>query len=214
MSINWQDVFITIGSTVGGGGVILGAAAWLIKTALTTKLTQDTEAFKARLQTEGNAEIEKLKHSLEKIAVEHQVRFASFHERRAEIIAELDGYLLEIEQFVLRFASERAGSSDRMERYELFKKNLECLYYFVEKNRIYLPEHVCEILEVFIPTYEEVLFIKRNHYFVKELSEIEGKTGFFDQQGGIILEIAVAFSGKIPEVRAVLEKEFRTILGG
>ena len=27
MSINWQDVFITIGSTVGGGGLALGAAA-------------------------------------------------------------------------------------------------------------------------------------------------------------------------------------------
>jgi len=81
---------ITIhGIDAPGGTVILGVAAWLIKTALTSKLTQETEAFKARLKADGDAEIEKLKHSLEKVAVEHQVRFSKLHEKRAEIIADL-----------------------------------------------------------------------------------------------------------------------------
>jgi hypothetical protein len=89
MTINWQDVLITIGSSVGGGGIVLGGAAWLIKTALMSKLSQETEAFKARLKADADVEIERLKSSLQKIAVEHQVRFSKLHSERAEAIAEL-----------------------------------------------------------------------------------------------------------------------------
>jgi hypothetical protein len=31
MSINWQDIITTFIATVGGGGVLLAAAAWLIR---------------------------------------------------------------------------------------------------------------------------------------------------------------------------------------
>jgi hypothetical protein len=46
MSINWQEVIVTVFTTVGGGGVLLGAAAYLIKTALSHRLAQEAETFK------------------------------------------------------------------------------------------------------------------------------------------------------------------------
>jgi hypothetical protein len=38
-AINWQDVIITL----GGNAVLLAAAAWLIKTLVSNRLTLDVE---------------------------------------------------------------------------------------------------------------------------------------------------------------------------
>jgi hypothetical protein len=36
MAINWQEIITTLVATVGGGGVLLAVAAWLIKTLVST----------------------------------------------------------------------------------------------------------------------------------------------------------------------------------
>jgi hypothetical protein len=111
MNINWQELL----TTVGGGTGILFAAAWLIKAVFTSKLARDTEAFKARLKADAEAEIEKLRYSLQRIAVEHQVRFSKLHERRAEVIADLYKSLVTVfwegQRFVVTggFPSESQG---------------------------------------------------------------------------------------------------------
>jgi hypothetical protein len=89
MVVNWQEVITTLGATVGAGGVLLAASAWLMKTVLTDKFAREAEAFKSRLKAEADIEIERLKSSLQMTAIEHQVRFSKLHERRAELIAEL-----------------------------------------------------------------------------------------------------------------------------
>ena len=93
MPINWQDLLMT----VGGGTGISFAVAYLLKSIINHGLTRDIETFKARLQADATAEAEKLKHSLEKIAVEHQVRFASLHTTRAEVIAEIYSCMVDAE---------------------------------------------------------------------------------------------------------------------
>jgi hypothetical protein len=85
MAINWQEIFTTVGSTA----VIVSAFTFLTKSVINHLLTRDVEKFKAGLKADADIEIEKLKHSLEKVAVEHQVRFSKLHSERAEVIAEL-----------------------------------------------------------------------------------------------------------------------------
>ena len=65
MQINWQDVVTTVGVTTGGGAVLLTAAAWLIKTTITSRLAQDAEAFRTKLTADADMEIERLKNSLQ-----------------------------------------------------------------------------------------------------------------------------------------------------
>jgi hypothetical protein len=89
MSINWQDVIMNLAVVTGGGTVLVGTSAWLIKTVITQKLTTEAEAFKTRIQADANIEIERLKSSLQVVAMEQQVRFTKLHEKRAEIIADL-----------------------------------------------------------------------------------------------------------------------------
>jgi hypothetical protein len=109
MSINWQDVIVTVFTTIGGGTVLLGAAAYVIKTALTQRLLLDAEGFKAQLKASADAEIERLKVSLQMSALEHEVRFSKLHEKRAEVIAELYGRLVEISTLVHQYAYEDRG---------------------------------------------------------------------------------------------------------
>jgi len=114
---------------VGGGGVLLGAAAYLIKTALTQRLAQEAETFKTRLKADADAEIERLKHSHQITALEHQVRFSKLRERRAEIIAELYRRLVEVDEEGRLFVRDTGGSPNRIEQFqrydEVTKKNVE-----------------------------------------------------------------------------------------
>jgi hypothetical protein len=212
MTINWQDVFVTIGSTVGGGGLALGAAAWLVKTALTSKLTQETEAFKARLKADGDVEIEKLRHSLEKLAVEHQVRFASLHADRAKVIADLYARLVDAEREGDRFVKVEVWDDQRRrEAYEATELKLVDLFFFVEKNRIYLPEPVCDLLTSFI------LAIRSNAISMNVYVRIEPTTinqTLIEERAKVLKQVFESFQDKIPAARKALEAEFRTILGG
>jgi hypothetical protein len=211
MTIDWQDVVITIGTTVGGGTVLLSASAWLIKKVLDTKLTQQTEAFKARLKADGDAEIEKLKHSLEKVAVEHQVRFSTLHTDRAKIIADLYTRLVDAERDGDRFVKVEAWDAEtRREAYETTERNLVELYFFVEKNRIYLPEPVCETLKDFVLTVRGNA-VRLNIY--ASIDPIFNTQRLIEERIRVVNQVYASFQGKIPAARKALETEFRTILG-
>jgi hypothetical protein len=109
MTINWQDVIVAVFTTIGGGAVLLGAAAYLIRAALTQRLLLDAEGFKSQLKASADAEVERLKVSLQMSALEHEVRFSKLHEKRAEVIAELYGRLVEISMLVHQYAYEDRG---------------------------------------------------------------------------------------------------------
>jgi hypothetical protein len=209
MSINWQDVIVAIGSTVGGGAVLLSVAAWLIKTALMSKLTQETEAFKARLKADADVEIERLKSSLQKIAVEHQVRFSKLHSERAEAIAELYKRLVivfsEGHIFVLTGGFPREG---QREKYNEMAHKIEDFCSYAEVHRIYLPESICALVDEFVNPLRKAIIgvgVYGGIDYPNEQTMI--------QRRDAMMEAFNAFEIKIPAARTALEKEFRTLLG-
>src|SRR5258706_5243955 len=211
MTINWQDVIVTVSTTVGGGAVLLSAAAWLIKTVLTNKLTRDIETFKARLKADGDIEIERLRSSLQKIAFEHQVRFSNLHERRAEMIAEIYAQMVEVEQcgqkfaFVDGFAEEEKRQSAYLETH----KKLVDFYFFVEKRRLYLPKSVCALLTAFVDKVRKSV-IGINIYVPIDAPY---NPKLLEEKVKVVKDVFDAFEKSIPDARAALEGEFRHILG-
>jgi hypothetical protein len=156
MSINWQEVVTTVGSTAVGGMVLVSAAAWLIRTALTEKLARDAEAFRARLKADADTEIEQLKSSLEKTAFEHQVRYSKLHEKRAEVIAELHKRLVDAfwngQRFVL--TSENNPGLGQAEEYAKARQHIQEFVNFFEIHQIYLPTRACALVEKFVSLSE------------------------------------------------------------
>src|SRR5882762_8947453 len=158
MPINWQEVLTSVLTTVGGGGVLLAAAAWLIKTVLTDRLAREAEEFKTQLKADADAQIERLKNSLEMAALEHQVRFSKLHERRAEVIAELYKRLVEVGAEGSLFVYTVGGSSgEHFEQYNKAYKNNWDLARFIEANRIYLPVRACDLLDKYVHTLNKAV---------------------------------------------------------
>jgi hypothetical protein len=220
MSINWQEVITTVVATIGGGGVALGAAAWLVKAIVTDRMARDAEIFKARLQTDANAEIEKLKHSLQMATLEHQVRFSKLHEKRAEVIAKVYMRLVELQSVAHRFAVNDAftDSSRSREAFDKVTKAGHILFRFVQMNRLYLPESICSSVERFAHEIKKEV----SHVHVGSMMEdrVIGDQSFplSDAERRFRTETFnkawEAFDKDIPAARKLLENEFRELLGG
>jgi hypothetical protein len=222
MAINWQQVVTTFVATVGGGGVLLGAAAWLIKTLLSHRLAREAEQFKAKLQADAdvqkvklqadaNSQIERLKTALQMSALEHQVRFSKLHERRGEVIADLHARILRTERVAAGYVLQGGHHSDSKTRSEEFSKAIETLrdfYICFADNRIYLPKRICDLIDT---------LVKKAQLSVIGI-DIYGRIEYatpqtVDQRTKAFKECFDAFEKDIPVVITTLEDEFRKILG-
>ena len=214
MAIKWQDVVITVFTTVGGGAVILAAVAWLIRTVITDRLARDAEAFKTRLKADADVEIERLKNSLQMTALEHEVRFSKLHERRAEVIAEVYKRLVQLHAEGSLFVSQVGITGMSNENPEQVKwvlavfQNNQDFIRLIEDNRIYLPARVCDLLAKYAHALSQATS-----------TSLAGAnpgppTPFTAQQKTELLRDAYsAIDGDIPEMKRALEIEFRAILG-
>lgn len=212
MTINWQEVITTVGSTAVISALFLSAVTFLTKSVINHLLTRDAEKFKAQLKADADIEIEKLKNSLQMVAVEHQVRFSKLHEKRAEIIADLYARLVEAERIGDHFVKVDSWDDEkRRESYEATHQNLLELYYFVEKHSLYFPKPVCDLLTNFVAD------IRSNVIGMHVYARIDPTNihqGLIEERVRIVKQAFESFQDQIPAARKALESEFRTILGG
>jgi hypothetical protein len=212
MAISWQDVITSFLTTVGGGAVCVGAAAWLIRTVITHQLARDTKLFETQLKANADAEIERLKNSLQMAALEHGVRFSKLHERRAEVIAELYKRFVVALQIAERFVLSGAHR-DQPERQEEFTATVNGLfefYQYLETNRIYLPGGTCVLLDKFVQVVREPLNAFGVYGSIKNPNQQTLK-----EEYDVLIKALDAFykDDGIPAIRKDLEAEFRAILG-
>jgi hypothetical protein len=99
MSINWAQIIQSLVMTIGGGGVMLGAAAWLIKAVISNRLELDAERLKTEVKAKADTEIERVKADL--------ARLSHVHERQLDILGRLYRHLQEAQ--ALFQSATRAG---------------------------------------------------------------------------------------------------------
>jgi len=88
MPVNWQTIIQSFLATVGGGAVVL-AAAWLVKTLVSNRLALDAEKFKTEMKATADAEIERVKAFL--------LRGGRIHEQQLDIFRSLYRQLYEVQ---------------------------------------------------------------------------------------------------------------------
>lgn len=185
--------------------------AFLTKSVINHLLTRDVEKFKARLQADADIEIEKLKNSLQMVSVEHQVRFSKLHEKRAEIIAELYARLVHAERDAIESVGVVSWDYEKRQvEFAAIHQKLVDLLLFIEQNRIYLPEPVCELLENFFVTAK--LSAMKMSTWAPPIERSPDPTIYEEEIQGF-REVFVSAQAEIPAARKALESEFRTILG-
>jgi len=205
MKIIWQ-ILVTF---LTGAGVF-AAVAWLVKSALAAWIAKDAEKFKASLQANADKEIESLKHSLEMIATEHQVRFSKMHERRAEIIEELYKRLTALnlhgEQFVI--TSENNPTPYQAEKFAEMKDELREVFLFTEQHRFYLPESVCAMVDKHLGQLRNSVLRAGIYGRIENPNE---RT--IQQSNDAFTKVYEEFETDIPAARKSLEAAFRKIIG-
>ena len=202
MQLNWQTIFTALGSQT----ILLAAVAWIIKTVVSNRLAQESEAFKIKLTADANSEIERLKNSLQMVALEHQVRFSKLHEHRGEVIADLYKLSLEATWKAQIFIYQHPSNPERYA--EAMEKALE-LYRFFELHQLYLPPSACAILENFASKIRSIVIHTGVYWTQIEYPSPEMRR----QQNETILAACKALEEDIPRLRNDLQTEFRSLLG-
>lgn len=205
----WQTILIAF----GGNMVLLAVLGWLAKAIVVQLLTKDIENFKSSLKAEAEIASQKLQHDLQLVTIEHQIRFSKLHEKRAEVIAELYGYLVQAHRDTASFVSlvEWAGEPSKNEKYVTCMNSVAEFYRFFEKQKIYLPEVTCKLIDDFVMEMrsEAIGFgvyvqgtneYMPDHVLKEKLEAWSGAWKFFEQ--------------KVPVAKSALENELRKILGG
>jgi hypothetical protein len=194
-------ITLTVVASLGGGGaIVFGLSGFLGKIWADRALEKQRQEYAAlNLQ---------LTHSLRVAELEHQIRFSKLHEKRARVIAALHSRLVQAFREGQRFITSEGWDTDRTTQQTAYTKvhnMILDLYWFVEKNRIYLPASVCNLLRTFTDTIGEHILA----------------VGTFGSPDNLALTVKVetakkayaAFQKNIPEIRKILETEFRKMLG-
>jgi len=146
MSINWQDIIARFVATVGGGAVVLAAAAWLIKTLVSNRLVRDAEKFKIEIKASADTEIERVKASL--------ARASRVHERQIDILQNLYRYLYEAQDLFQRMTSA-GGYKDEIspESYgDLVTKAMQSAFNELVQGRLLIPSALAQQCDSFFNT--------------------------------------------------------------
>jgi hypothetical protein len=143
MPFNWQTVIETLIATVGGGGVMLAAVAWLIKTLVSNRLALDTEKFKIEMKASADTQIERVKAFL--------VRSSRVHERQLDILGKLFRQLSDI-QSLFQNMTRTGRMTAEITPEEYYPKVMEALKAAYEEflnGRLFIPSALVQQCEGF-----------------------------------------------------------------
>jgi len=202
----WQSILLVI----GGNGALLVALAWLLRSFGSQLLAKDLESFKADLITASSAESERVKHQLQMVAHEHHVRFTKLHERRADVIANLYALLVEAQWAAQNFVSviQWAGEPSLEEKYVIaMNKSAEFFQQF-DKNRIFLPESSCQLLDDFLDGMRKRVI----HFGVYVQTDKHAPPNVMKEKLDAWIAASEYFNTELPVARKSLESDLRSML--
>jgi hypothetical protein len=217
----FQEILIAF----GGNATLLVVLGFLARSLIQTLLAKDIKKFEADLQStataqlerlkadlksQGDISIEQLKSRLQQATIEHQVRFAKLHERRAEVIAEMYEHLVDAEQEGRGFASVESymtGTDEQKEARQKVQKTMYELLLLVEKRQIYLPLQMCASLKGHLEKMSNYVYASGAYGAFRAVGSEKQI-----EQAQVLDAACKAFEQEIPAARRALEDEFRSIL--
>jgi len=204
----WQTILLAF----GGNAALLAVLGLLGKSMLEKLITRDTKRFEADLKAKSDAAIEQLRSDLQIRSIEHQVRFSRLHEKRATVIAELYGYLVETLWEAESFLSpmEWVGEPNKREKHRVAMNKLVDFFRYFDKHRIYLPEEMCTSLEALAMKVRSHIiafgvFVRFDDQSMNDQTRAQKEKAWNEGWDAI--------KNQVPQARKLLEEEFRMLLG-
>ena len=201
----WQQLLILF----GGNAMLLAALGFLFKSLLSQMLAKDIEKFKTELKAGADVELERHKHTLQIAALEHQVRFAKLHEKRALVVADL------YKRFVAAYWAAHTyhqwfvpggGPSEEDQANGALQKLHEA-YRFFETNRIFLAPTLTSELDTFFERAKTLTFKAQYFASIPNKTEETAKHHHEARREGLD-----AFQKEFPVARQRLDTEFKKLI--
>jgi hypothetical protein len=214
---------------LGGNATLLIVLGFLARSLIQTWLAKDVKKFETDLQntatsqlerlkydlkSQGDISIEQLKSQLQQAVIEHQVRFSNLHEKRAQIIADLYGRIVEQSVGCQHYVND-LGQLNRQEGFIELEKRFKDLDLFFATRRIYLPEHICNLVENLLRALRGPVvgvFVYSGDYGDRGVDD-DVQDAIWKEKRETLTTALEDFEAKIPEAKKVLEDEFRKLLG-
>ena len=197
--MNWELVAQNVGMFFVGSGFLTTLIYFLLRTLL-------------------KKDIEKFKHDLNRVAFEHQVKFESLHQKRADVIAELYGYIVESERATTDFLSPVGMASDyfdnissdtyKKQKSEVALRATVELIFFFDKHKIYLSDDLCNKIDKFISELSGPTIDCSSFFDVPESNQV-----LIKEKCIVWRDAYKRVASDIPLARKALEDEFRKIIG-
>jgi hypothetical protein len=206
-----MELWQTLTAAVLGNAIVLAVLGWLGKSLLEKLILRDSKRFEVEIKAKADATIEQLKNELQLRTIEHQIKLSRLHEKRANVIADMNALLAEVMWEAESFLSpmEFSGEPDKRQKQQVAMNKLTEFFRYFDKNRIYLPAELCETMEnIALQVRQHVIkFGVYLHWDEEALMEHTRKEKTDAWIGGW-----TALKTDIPTIRAQLENEFRALL--
>lgn len=183
------------------------------KATLKAQFDEKIETHKAQLKAQTDVENERLKSQLSILAAEHQVRFSGLHNKRAEVISEIYALLVQAHWDGASFASplEFSGDLTKREKYSTAMQSLNELYRGFQRKRLYIPEHVCDLIDPLIEGMRHnVISFGTSLQYGEEEWALDST---LVDKHRVWIESWQYFEKDVPTARRALEFELRHLLG-
>ena len=231
--MDWQGLLIQAVSSAAVSAMVITVIGLVARSLFLQWMARNIERFRAALAMENTRATEQLRASLQLEAQRQHVVFGSLHTRRAEVIAELYGKLDRLHQALQRLVGEKWARGVREEvaaelnlppkeplqlrpGYEVLSpsereamENMQLIaedfQQFSGQHRIYFTSTACDLLDRLGGLSAFVASNYRNVTYKDEKGRL-----YVNDTVRKVWDGAVKI---IPELRARLETEFRTILG-
>jgi hypothetical protein len=199
MPINWQEIIATFVATVGGGGVLLAAAAWLIKAVVTNRLALDAEKFKIEMKASADIEIERVKAFL--------TRGSRVHERQLDILAKLYRHFYDAQGNLRKMTSagHMVGDKSTEEYAGLVNKTMAAAHEELANGRLFIPSELAQQCDSFFVAAFDV-----GHEFAfAHLPMVDPV-----QSANSWKTAATVAHKEVPKILQQIEKAARTVIHG
>jgi len=203
----WQVIV----AAVLGNAAVLAVLGFFAKALLGQLLQRDILSFQFELKAKADSAIEQLKSDLQIRTIEHQVRFSRLHEKRANVIADLNGLVVEALWEAESFLSpmQWAGEPDKREKERVAMSKLVELFRYFDKHRIYLPTELCDVVDKLV-TDVRMHVIRFGTYLTWDENALQEHTR--KEKHEVWMAGWDAIKNQVPAVRKQLEDSFRALL--
>lgn len=146
------DYILPLLNAFGGVAALLGLLVFLVKLITEHALTKSLEDHKRKLADESAKEIERVKSSLEKELLVHNVKFTGLHQKRAEVMEAVYAKIVIISGMAFQFIDPYLGpveSRIKQDDYHKYRSAVDGFMCYYLTNRIFLMKRTCVLIDAF-----------------------------------------------------------------